>query len=176
MDAFQGCLKDGTDGTRDCRRFIAVYFGTGYILYFLFAFIPIAYLLPLGAIVHIIVSILHNTIRPYKLAYYNFIAAGMFLLMAIYCILALAIVTISTQAPGYITSAVVLFAKLGTIPQLYITGVVIYWLVHKKIFSSIRMPNLLIHNIANSTHITSHNWLSRKNSYTCMQLQLAKGL
>ena len=25
MDAFQGCYKDGTDGTRDCRCFVAVY-------------------------------------------------------------------------------------------------------------------------------------------------------
>ena len=75
----------------------------------------------------------------------------MFLLMAIYCILALAIVTISTQAPGYITSAVVLFAILGTVPQLYITGVVIYWLVHKKIFSSIRMPCGNTHNDVEET-------------------------
>ena len=146
MDAFKGCLKDGTDGSRDCRRFAAVYFGTGYVLYFLYALIPNAYFLPLAAIVHIIVSILHNNIRPYKLAYYNFIAAGMFLLMAIYCILSLAIVTTSTHAPGYITSAVVLFAILGTVPQLYITGVIIQWLVRKKIFSYIRMPCGNAHN------------------------------
>ena len=143
MDAFQGCLKDGTNGSRDCRRFAAVYLSTGYLMYFLYALVSNAYFLPLAAIVHIIVSILHN-IRPYKLAYYNFIAAGMFLLMAVYCILALAIVTTSTHAPGYSTSAVVLFAILGTVPQLYITGVIIHWLVRKIILvlcnSRIRMP------------------------------------
>ena len=141
-------LRDGTDGSRDCRRFAAVYLGTGYVMYFLYAILSNTYFWPLAAIVHIIVSVLHN-IRPYKLAYYNFIAAGMFLLMAVYCILLVAVITASTHAPGYLTSAVVLLALLATVPQLYITGVLIYWLGCKKILavciSHIRMEGGNIH-------------------------------
>lgn len=132
MDAFQGCLNDGTNGTRDCRRFAAVYPGIAYVLYFLYATVATAYFLPLAAIVHILVSALHN-IKPYKLAYYNHIGSCMFLLLALYCILGSAAIQASTHAPtaGYATSALVLFAILGTLPQLYITGVLGHWLIYK---------------------------------------------
>ena len=132
MDAFQGCLKDGTNGTRDCRRFAAVYPGIAYVLYLVYATVATAYFFPLAAIVHIIVSILHN-IKPYKLAYYNHISSCMFLLMALYCILSLAAIQTSIHAPDYLTATVVLFAVLATLPQLYITGVLLHWLVYKKI-------------------------------------------
>ena len=72
VDAFQGCYKDGTDGTRDCRYFA----GLQLVLRLLFPFIFLIAretMLSLFsfAVVLGLYIILFVTVQPYKIAIYN---------------------------------------------------------------------------------------------------------
>ena len=72
MDAFQGCYKDGTNGTRDCRYFAALQL----LLCLLF---PLAFSLTVELITSAFLSIvalvlyiiLFVIVQPYKKAVYN---------------------------------------------------------------------------------------------------------
>ena len=71
MDAFQGCFKDGTNGTRDCRYFSAVYLilriavNLSLILSFVYFTSSVV------TAVLVIVILLHSLIHPYKKKLYN---------------------------------------------------------------------------------------------------------
>ena len=144
MDAFHGSFKDGTDGTRDCRYFSAVYLGTGFLLYIAFGFTPNIYFWPLTAMAHVSICILHVLFQPYKRALYNNVACIMYLLIALYSILFMAVITAVTYAPGELHFSIILFAILGPLPELYIVGVFMHWLIYKK---------KLLHTILQKLHI-----------------------
>ena len=131
MDAFQGCLKDGTDGTRDCRYFSAVYLGTGALLYTVF-FTHNTYFWLLCAMAHVGIGILHILFRPYKKVVYNKVACITYLFMALYCILAMTVFTAATFEPNKLQLSIILLAILTPLPQFYILGVFIHWLIYKK--------------------------------------------
>ena len=70
-DAFQGCYKNGTGGTADCRYFAGLYlvfrvvlFSQGYLTYYL--------TMPFQALTCIIIAMLFVTIRPYKAQFYAY--------------------------------------------------------------------------------------------------------
>ena len=89
MDAFQGCYKDGTNGTRDCRYFA----GLQLVLHLLFPFIFLiaretmlslySYAVVLGLYITIFV-----TVQPYKVTVYNKADVPLFLalLMTVFSI------------------------------------------------------------------------------------------
>ena len=132
MDAFQGCLKDGTDGTRDCRYFSAMYFGTGFLLNTVFVFTHASYFWPLSAVVHVCIGILHILFQPYKQAVYNKVACITYLFMALCCNSAMAVITAATSAPNRLRFPIILLAILIPLPQLCILGVFMHWLIYKK--------------------------------------------
>ena len=85
-DAYQGCFKDGLDGTKDCRFFAGVYFLVRIVLFGLYAFIADYYLLYL--LVQIVVT-LHLALlviyRPYKNDFFNkldMLLSGIFILIS----------------------------------------------------------------------------------------------
>ena len=71
MDAFQGCYKNGTNGTRDCRYFSAVYLisrvGIHLSLVFNFLSLDNSVVIALLSIVVLLLS----TLRPYKNDFFN---------------------------------------------------------------------------------------------------------
>ena len=87
-DAFQGCFKDGTNGTRDCRYFAAVYPMTRIVL---FATYALAYegadFFSLATLPLIVLACLVATVRPYsqKYALYNYVDMVMICALAVVC-------------------------------------------------------------------------------------------
>ena len=132
MDAFQGCLKDGTDGTRDCRYFSALYLGTDFLLYLVFVVLHSSYFWPLCAMVHVGICILHILFQPYKQAFYNKVACITYLYMALCSISALAVIIAAISAHNRLQISVLFLAVLTALPQLYIIGVFVHWLIYKK--------------------------------------------
>ena len=82
MDAFQGCYKDGTNGTRDCRYFADI------IFFFIIAFTLDVMFYAVGQFMLIVYAMLIALIQPYKaeFAVYNKVDTVFILLLALwYC-------------------------------------------------------------------------------------------
>ena len=66
MDTFQGCYKDGTNGTRDCRYFTALFLITRYIFFVVHAFTVDVLFYAVGQYLLIVFAMLIAIIQPYK--------------------------------------------------------------------------------------------------------------
>ena len=66
IDAFQGCYKDGTNGTRDCRYFAGVYLLLRLMLFILFAVVRNGMLSAVAILLLIGVPMLIARVQPYK--------------------------------------------------------------------------------------------------------------
>ena len=84
MDAFQGCYKDGTDGTRDCRYFAVVQPLCKIILYFVYAVTRGNHFYPIGTVGLLFLAILIALVQPYKKKFdaYNTTDTVLILLLA----------------------------------------------------------------------------------------------
>ena len=71
MDAFQGCYKDGTNGTRDCRFFAAVFLITRVAVNLLLVTTLVSYNNSLIITLFLIVILLVSGFQPYKKQFYN---------------------------------------------------------------------------------------------------------
>ena len=71
MDAFQGCYKDGTNGTRDCRFFAAVYLITRVAVHLSLVLTLVSYNNSFFISLLVIVIILLSGFQPYKKQFYN---------------------------------------------------------------------------------------------------------
>ena len=81
MDAFQGCYKDGMNGTKDCRWYVAVHLLVR-ITFFLVSAITLSELwLPFVTFGFLIMLILITVFHPYKSPTFNTIEAILFFAM-----------------------------------------------------------------------------------------------
>ena len=72
MDAFQGHYKDGTNGTRDCRWFSALYLVVRLSYLLTMSIVPnFKFWLPIGASITLLLLLLTAILRPYKSTVYN---------------------------------------------------------------------------------------------------------
>jgi len=71
MDAFQGCYKDGTNGTRDCRYFAALYLILRVAVHFLLIYSSITYTNAVTTAVLAIMILLLSCFQPYKSTLHN---------------------------------------------------------------------------------------------------------
>ena len=71
MDAFQGCYKDGTNGTRDCRLFAAGYLITRVAVHLSLVFTLLSYNNSLIITLLLIVILVLSGFQPYKKQFYN---------------------------------------------------------------------------------------------------------
>ena len=71
MDAFQGCYKDGTNGTRDYRYFSAVYLITRVAVHLSLVFNFLSLNNSVFIALLSIVVLLLSTLRPYKKDFFN---------------------------------------------------------------------------------------------------------
>ena len=71
MDAFQGCYKDGTNGTRDCRYFAAVYLITRVAVNLMLVFTLVTFSNSPIITALLIIILLLSGFRPYKKEFYN---------------------------------------------------------------------------------------------------------
>ncbi len=83
MDAFNGCFKDGTDGTRDLRAFSSLYFIVRLVAFIIYSTVVSHFHYPLLQLLVLImcssVVLLLAILRPYKKDAYNNFDIAMFL-------------------------------------------------------------------------------------------------
>ena len=138
VEAFQGCYKDGTNGTRDCRYFAGLYFilrlgiillssngGLGFgrtsqyiIIGFAFFFWCIALLFALA--------------QPYKMHLYNVVDVVISALSGTITVLIL-FTDMQVQITGHPSNSIMILTDvLYTLPLLYFVLFIVCWLLNKK--------------------------------------------
>ena len=84
VDAFQGCYKDGTDGTPDRRFFAGIYFLFRILIFTMYTFSDDKYIVfNYSSIVYMIATLCFIILQPYKQNFYNCLDATFMTLLAI---------------------------------------------------------------------------------------------
>ena len=119
VDAFQGCYKDGTNGTRDCR-----YFAGLYLLLRIVLFIMHTVTVPLGlgwiipGVLFILFSWCFATFRPYKIRIFNIVDGT---LMSGFGVASfLAAFTTYPEDPKFTEAIFIIIYSICCFPLLYI--------------------------------------------------------
>ena len=84
MDTFQGSFKDGTNGTRDCRSFAAIYLIIRVAILLSLGFWMISFSMVLEVTLPLLVVLLLSCIQPYRNSFYTKLDIIMFLSLAVY--------------------------------------------------------------------------------------------
>ena len=92
-ESFNGCFKDGTNGTRDYRYFAGVYFLLR-VVYILSLVLNTQYYIMVLALFYLVTAVLFALVQPYKRCIYNVIDAIMFCILAIIHMLIIAHATL----------------------------------------------------------------------------------
>ena len=130
VDAFQGCYKDGTNGTRDCRYFAGVYLLLRIILLLLNAItLPLGLVWILPGILFTIFSWCFATFRPYKVKIFNVVDSTLMSLFGVAAFLA-AFVTYAEDRK-YREVIIIIIYSITAVPLLYIVLYVAYVLFSK---------------------------------------------
>ena len=155
VDIFQGCFKDGTNGTQDYRYFAGLYFALRIII-ILTTLGGFRYIALLGStLILIIASMLFAILQPYKKPIYNVIDACMFALFAVihmFIISHNALILLTAQPSE---AMMVLTDILWMLPLLYSVIYFIWFLTRKARFAK-RIRNspilrCLLHSSAKQT-------------------------
>ena len=130
MDSFQGCYKDGTNGTRDCRYFAGFYLLLRIVLFLAYGITLTSLFYPIATIIFLAMGILIVTVRPYKERYavYNKVDAIMILNQALGTASILCINFAIVKGRRFLTFSVVLAAVFNILPLVYITIMTVHWL------------------------------------------------
>ena len=138
VEAFQGCYKDGTNGTRDCRYFAGLYFilrlsvillsstgGLGFSKTY-------KYIAAGLAIFFWCIALFFALAQPYKIHLYNVVDAVIFALSGTIAVLIL-LIDVQVQITGHPSNSfLVLTDVLFTLPLLYFILFIVCWLLNKK--------------------------------------------
>ena len=141
MDNLLGCYKDGTNGTRNCRYFAAVYHIARIALFVCFAAFKSPYYGPISLYIFIITALLVLILQPYKSAVYNILDASLFLTLALVVVGLSAYLTGEKDEPSTVKySEYTGFFTVST-PVLFMAG----YFCYKKCFSE-RLLNRCLKN------------------------------
>ena len=150
MDAFQGCYKNGTDGTRDCRYFSAMYLFVRISIFVVFA-VFFNYSLVIGSfvvgVIFTLFAILFVVVQPYKFAIHNTVDAVLVLSTALiyFCITAGRLVIAHVNRSDFRKFINFLFFVFIPVPFVYMTVLLFYQLIfrHKRIAVVLHKVQLL---------------------------------
>ena len=133
IEIFQGCFKDGTNGTHDYRYFAGLYFVLRVVLLLIYALSFKTYIF-ICSIAYTIMSLAVALLQPYKKQFYNVVDAVMFALTGvIYTIILFQ--TAYLLATGYSNTFLIVLTDLLTIlPLVYLFLLIIGLLIKKKCF------------------------------------------
>ena len=135
MDTFQGSYKDGSNGTRDCRWFAALYLILRIVPLFIFILVgPSKFVLYPLVLLIIVAVFLTAVFHPHKSPFHN--AADIFLLLVLMSvgisILALEVAVYRNYHTKHATHT--LTAILSSVPALYLAAFLFY-----KLFACVRV-------------------------------------
>ena len=134
VDAFQGCYKDGTNGTQDCRYFAAVYLILRFSLFILFAFTLSAVFYAVTILAVIGVAMLLVIVQPYKaeFAAYNVVDSVLILTLAMWCGSAMFFNIAATKAHRLLNTSLIVSILLAVLPLLYLVVIFLHWICSRK--------------------------------------------
>ena len=130
-NAFQGCFKNGTDGTHDCRFFAGIYFLLRIVIFSLYAFITNYYVLYfIFQMVLIVTCGLFIIFRPYKCDLFNLLDPLLLLLYINITSAAVQNMIATTLPKDPLANTIYLYVSLF-IPMLYVFVYLGVWFVKR---------------------------------------------
>ena len=148
-DAFQGCYKDGTNGTRDLRFFPSVYLVARILLFLIYSATLSHYSYVIMPVFLMGVSLTILVLQPYKKQFdkYNRIDAVMIVLLAMLILsannISVSDKTDATTVSSYValTTAVV----IAMLPPLYMAVLLAQWIIQRRRSVSVTYEALIDH-------------------------------
>ena len=136
IDAFQGCYKDGTNGTRDCRYCPAAFFFVRILLFIIFALGPTGMFYGAALVVFIPFVIAIVILQPYKprFSMYNAVDSVLVLLLALVCATAVCSIIAGREAHRWIKVFISLEFIVAVLPLFYISAVTLHWMCSRRPF------------------------------------------
>ena len=136
IDAFQGCYKDGTNGSRDHRRFAAAFLLARILLFILFVLSQTALFYGAALFVFIPLVMTIVIVQPYKPRFstYNVVDSVLVLLMALWCATVVCINIAELKAHKWSKFFASLSYILGVLPLFYISFVTLHWMCSQRVF------------------------------------------
>ena len=127
-DVFQGCYKNGTNGTRDYRYFAGLYFVMR-IIVILFTLVPYPIYYGVWPLMYLLTVLSFSILQPYKKHIYNSLDSLVFALLATIYIILIFHSMLILYTGHHSVALLVLVDLLYTLPLLCVSLFVVYWLV-----------------------------------------------
>ena len=165
LDSFQGCYKDGTEGSRDCRFFSSLYLIIRIVLFMLYSFTKNATFYPLASIILLLLVSLFNLFQPFKPQFkvYNSTHALLILNASFLCSTT-TIVCLASFTASYIIMDIVCFVSVISfiLPLFHITYFILRWFYCKSCFQHYILKHCCskfqrIRNVINETNDTQES-------------------
>ena len=131
VETFQGCYKDGTNGTRDCCYFAGIYFILRIIAIVLYANPALRAIIG-SALLYWCTALLFALVQPYKVPLYNVVDAVIFALLGTINVLIMFMLITILYTGRASASALIITDVLYTLPLLYLVLFVVCWLLNRK--------------------------------------------
>ena len=156
-DVFQGCYKNGTNKTRDCRYFAGLYLLLRIVTcignkttFFLGSLAP--WIIP--SVIFLITALLFANVRPYRSDIFNTMDSLWFSLAVIFCIIQTIITAKGVESSN---TYQIIAQMILVIPLIYIVSYLIYVVIIRRFLKRRRKMN------------TAETSFSRDLSYRMMQ-------
>ena len=134
IDAFQGCYKDGTNKTQDCRYFAAVYLFLRLMFIIVFASIRNGMFCAVVILLLIGVAMLVARVQPYKaeFAAYNAIDSIFLLALAMWYGTMVCLSIAVVKAHNLVKVFVVVSFLVAASPLLYLSVIILCWICSRR--------------------------------------------
>ena len=131
VETFQGCYKDGTNGTRDCRYFAGLYFMLRIIAVVLSS-LTMPWVIIGSALLYWCTAVLFARVQPYKVHLYNVVDAVIFAFLGtLSTLITFNVINILFAGHSY-TALMILTDVLYTLPLVYFVLFIVCWLLNRK--------------------------------------------
>ena len=148
MDSFQGCYKNGTSGTRDCRYFAGLYLLIRIALMGVFAYTQSILYFPLATVILAAFAITFFVLQPYRSTVHNVNDSFLILSMIIgySSVMANSIDIAFVHSNSFLDLSLTMLYLSGLAPLFHSVLLVVYWLVIRK-----KLPQMLFHKLVHSS-------------------------
>ena len=150
VDAFQGCYKDGTNGTKDCRYFSVLHFLLRFKILLLFGITqkPVVYAF-LGTIIFIGFIFTFAITKPYKKEIYN--RADLLLLMSMLLVNVMIVFHETKFLNPYADLRYVIIASSVIFPLVYLIAWMIIWCKRQCCCKAMKNSRRLLSSLASTS-------------------------
>ena len=132
MDSFQGCYKNGTSGTRDCRYFAGLYLFIRIALMGVYALNHSILYYPLATVVLAAFAITVVVLQPYRSTVLN-VTDSFLILSVIICYSSVMASSLNVvKSVSFLDISLIMIYLSALVPLFYIFILVVYWLVVGK--------------------------------------------